>query len=199
MDRLKKKGTISPVDFSEWATPIVPIVKQDGTVRICGDYKTTINPVTKLDNYPIPKTEDLYATLGGGESYTKLDLSHAYQQLRLDDKSKKLTTVSTHKGLFMYNRLCYGLKSAPGIFQRTMENVLQGVENAIVRIDDILLTGKTRDSHLETLDKVLDKLGKCGIELNREKCKFLVPEVVYLGHWTNKEGIQPAEEKVKAN
>ena len=116
LGRLEKEGTISPVDFSEWATPMVPILKSDQPVRICGDYKVTINPVTKLDNYPISKTEDLYATLGGGESYTKLDLSQAYQQLLLDEKSRNFTTINTHKGLFRYNRLCYGLKSAPGIF-----------------------------------------------------------------------------------
>ena len=70
--------TISPVEFSEWATPIVHILKADQSVRICIDYNVTINPVTKLDNYPIPKTKDLYETLEGGESYTKLDLSQAY-------------------------------------------------------------------------------------------------------------------------
>ena len=89
LGRLEKE-----VDFSEWATPIVPILKSDQSVRICGDYKVTINPVTKLDNYPIPKTEDLYATLGGGESYTKLDLSQAYQQLLLDEKSRNFTTIN---------------------------------------------------------------------------------------------------------
>ena len=81
LDRLVKEGTIEPVEFSEWATPIVPIVKEDGTIRICGDYKQTINQSAKLDNYPIPKIEDLYATLGGGTEFTKLDPSQAYQQL----------------------------------------------------------------------------------------------------------------------
>ena len=75
LGRLEREGTISPVEFSEWATPIVPILKADQSLRICGDYKVTINPVTKLDNYPIPKTKDLYATLEGGESYSKLNLS----------------------------------------------------------------------------------------------------------------------------
>ena len=61
LDRLQNDGIISPVEFSEWAAPIVPVVKQDGSVRICGDYKCTVNQVSKLDNYPIPKTEDLLA------------------------------------------------------------------------------------------------------------------------------------------
>lgn len=87
LDRLVKEGTVEPVEFSEWATPIVPIVKEDGTIRICGDYKQTINQAAKLDNYPIPKIEDLYATLGGGTEFTKLDLSQAYQQLELDSKT----------------------------------------------------------------------------------------------------------------
>lgn len=167
-------------------------------MHIYCDYIVTINPIAKLDNYLILKMEDLYATLGESESYTKLDLSQAYQQLLLDEKSKKLTTINTHKRLFMYNRLCYGLKSVLGIFERTMENILQGIENVIVRIDDILLTGKTRKKHLETPEEALNRLEKSGIKLNREKCKFLVPEVLYLGHIVNREGIKPAEEKVKS-
>ncbi|KAL9985219.1 hypothetical protein ACROYT_G007595, partial [Oculina patagonica] len=89
LERLRSEGIISPVEFTEWAAPIVPVVKQDGSVRICGDYKCTVNQVSKLDNYPIPKTEDLLATLGGGNKFTKLDMSQAYQQLLLDEESKK--------------------------------------------------------------------------------------------------------------
>ena len=96
LERLEKEGI---VQFSEWAAHIVPIVKSDGSVRVCGDYKCTINQASKLDNYPIPKTEDLLTTLGGTQKFTKLDMSQAYQQLLLEDESKQYTTINTHKGL----------------------------------------------------------------------------------------------------
>lgn len=96
LERLEREGIISPVEFSEWAAPIVPVAKPNGTVRICGDYKLTVNQVSKLDNYPIPKTEDLLATLGGGEKFTKLDMSQAYQQMTLDEESRKFTTIKAY-------------------------------------------------------------------------------------------------------
>jgi len=68
-----------PVEFSQWAAPIVPIVKGDGTIRICGDYKLTVNGAAKTDSYPLPRIEDLFASLTGGQVFTKLDLAHAYQ------------------------------------------------------------------------------------------------------------------------
>ena len=138
LKRLQEEGTIEPVQYSEWAAPIVPILKPDNSIRICGDYKTTVNQVSKVDNYPIPKVEDLLATLGGREKFTKLDMSQAYQQLQLEAESKQYTTINTHKGLFQYNRLPYGVSSAPGIFQRNMENLLQNIPYVIVRVDDIL-------------------------------------------------------------
>lgn len=198
LDRLVKEGTIKPVEFSEWAAPIVPIVKEDKSVRICGDYKITVNEVSKLDNYPIPKIDDLYATLSGGKEFTKLDLSNAYQQLELEEESKPYVTINTHKGLYSYNRLPYGVASAPGIFQRTMENILQGIQRVIVRIDDILVTGATRSEHLSNVREVLKRLASRGIRLKRKKCIFLAKEVIYLGHRVSEEGIHPIPDKVKA-
>ncbi|VDI15716.1 Hypothetical predicted protein [Mytilus galloprovincialis] len=113
LERLEKEGQIQQVEFSDWAAPIVPVVKENGSIRICGDYKVTVNAVSKLDNYPIPKTEDLYATLGGGQEYTKLDLNQAYQQIELDEDSKRYVTINTHKGLFRSNKLPYGVASSP--------------------------------------------------------------------------------------
>lgn len=98
-ERLVETGTIEPVQFSEWATPIVPVPKTDGSLRICGDYKLTVNRVSKLDAYPIPKIADLYTKLAGGQTFTELDLSHAYEQMLLDEDSKKFVTINTHKGL----------------------------------------------------------------------------------------------------
>ncbi|CAG2226124.1 unnamed protein product [Mytilus edulis] len=130
-NKIGKGGNIEKVEFSEWAAPIVPIVKPDKSVRICGDYKVTINQVSKLDNYPIPNTDDLYATLSGGQAFSKLDLSQAYQQIVLDEESRTYVTINTHKGLYQYNCLPFGVSSAPGIFQRTMENLLQGIPKVV--------------------------------------------------------------------
>ncbi|VDH91520.1 Hypothetical predicted protein [Mytilus galloprovincialis] len=198
LERLEKEGQIQQVEFSDWAAPIVPVVKENGSIRICGDYKVTVNAVSKLDNYPIPKTEDLYATLGGGQEYTKLDLNQAYQQIELDEDSKRYVTINTHKGLFRYNRLPYGVASSPGIFQRTLENVVQGIANVLVRVDDILITGKTREEHLNTLSEVLSRFKRIGIRLKKQKCVFMAEEVVYLGFKINKHGIYPVGSKVEA-
>ena len=127
LERLQKQNVITPVQFSDWAAPIVPVVKSDGTIHICGDYKLTANQVAKLDTYPLPRIEDLYAVLSGGTIFSKLDLAHAYQQICLDDDSKKYTTINTSRGLFQYERLPFGISSAPSIFQRIMDSLLQGI------------------------------------------------------------------------
>jgi hypothetical protein len=64
--RLEKEGTLTKVNHSEWATPIVPVLKKNGDIRICGDFKVTVNPVLKVDQYPLPKIEDIFAKLAGG-------------------------------------------------------------------------------------------------------------------------------------
>ena len=91
-----KEGVIQPVTHSDWAAPVVPVVKCDGSVRLCGDYKITVNKIAKFDSYPLPRIDDLFASLSGGRTFTKLDLAHAYLQVPLDAKSKKFTTINTH-------------------------------------------------------------------------------------------------------
>ena len=93
------------------------------SIRICGNYKFTANKASRLEQYPLPKVEDLFSTLAGGITFTKLDMSQAYQQLVLDDDSKEIVTINTHKGLFSYQCLPFGVPSAPGIFQRIMETI----------------------------------------------------------------------------
>ena len=102
LDRLRKAGVIKPVQFADWATPIVPVLKPDGTLRLCGDYKQTVNRAAIPDKYPLPKIDDFLASLSAGKSFTKLDLAHAYQQVLLDDESSLLTTINIHRGLFKY-------------------------------------------------------------------------------------------------
>ena len=101
-----------------------------------------------------------------------MDLSHAYQQLVLEEESQKLVTITTHKGLFKYNRLPFGISIAPAVFQRVMENLLQGLKYVAVCLDDILITGRSRAEHLETLEEVLKRLEKAGMELKKAIVSF---------------------------
>ena len=140
IERLERAGILEKADHSEWAAPIVPVPKKDGKIRICGDYKVTINPYLKVDQHPLPTPEEIFATLAGGKKFTKLDLSQAYQQILLDDSAKKLITINTHLGLYCYTRLPFGVSSAPAIFQRTMDIVLQGLPRVMCYLDDILIT-----------------------------------------------------------
>ena len=170
VERIERAGTIEPVQYSEWATPIVPVMKSDDTVRVCGDYKLTVNKVSKLDGYPIPKLDDLYTKLVGGQTFTELDLSHAYEQMLVDENSKELLTINTHKGLYRHNRLPYGVASAPGIFQRTMEGLLQGIPSSGVLLDHILITGPSTEEHLDNIEKVLRRYSEAGLRLKAVKC-----------------------------
>ena len=139
-----------------------------------------------------------HCLLSGGKTFSKLDLANAYQQIPLEQKSKQLVTISTHKGLYCYNRLPFGISAAPSIFQRTMENVLQGIPNTCIYLDDLLVTGDTQESHLANLEVVLSKLQTAGLRLKRSKCTFMMPSVEYLGHQISTKGIQPTEDKVRA-
>ena len=110
LDRLQKEGIISPVQYSEWAAPIVLVVKQDGNIRVCGDYKlSTANQAAHVETYPLPRIEDLFVQLSGGQTFTKLDLSQAYLQLEVEEECKKYLTINTSKGLFQYNHLPFGV------------------------------------------------------------------------------------------
>ena len=107
------------------------VPKRDGGVHLCGDYKVTVNPALDVDKYSIPRPEDLFATLAGGKYFSTIDLSHAYNQLPLDVESRKFLTINTHRGLFQYTRLPFGVASAPSIFQKTMDTILQGIDGVI--------------------------------------------------------------------
>ena len=198
LDRLEKDGVVEKVQFSSWAAPIVPILKRDGSLRICGDYKLTVNKAAIVDKYPLPRIEDILSSLGNAKVFSKLDLANAYLQLPLEEESKEYVTISTHRGLYRYNRLPFGVSSAPAIFQRTMESLLAGIPGVSVYIDDLLVSGSTEEEHLLTLEAVLDRLSNAGIKLKLSKCFFLLPSVEYLGHVISAEGIRPSKEKTRA-
>eukprot|EP00096_Caligus_rogercresseyi_P015395 TRINITY_DN783_c0_g1_i10.p1 TRINITY_DN783_c0_g1~~TRINITY_DN783_c0_g1_i10.p1 ORF type:complete len:755 (+),score=-63.82 TRINITY_DN783_c0_g1_i10:668-2932(+) len=125
-------------------------------------------------------------------------MSNAYNQLKLDEKSKVLTTINTHKGLFQYNRLCFGVSSAPGIFQRLIENLLKDIPGVISFLDDIVIGGSTPTEHRSRVFSVLTRLQDVGLKLNLSKCSFNTSSIVYLGFHIDEKGLKPTQEKLKA-
>ena len=181
LKRLQETGIIEPVQFFEWAAHIVPVLKSNGQIRICGDYEVTINKGVVEDKYQLPRMNDFFASLTGGETFTKLDLSHGYLQLTLDEASRGYDTINTHKNvmLFRYTRLPYGLSVAPSIFQRILKCVLAGISHVYIFLYDIPVTGKNQSEHVANLRLVLKHLDEAGLKLNDEKCQFFNASVVY--------------------
>ena len=198
LDGLENEGILEKVTYSAWASPIVPVPKGDGHIRICGDYKVTVNKYLDVEQYPLPKSNELFASLAGGQKFTKLDLTQAYQQMRLDDDSRQFVTINTHQGLYRYTRLPFGNASAPAIFQRTMDTILQGVPHTLCYIDDILITGESTEEHLRNLEEVLKRLRHHHIRAKQKKCFFLQDSVEFLGHCVDAQGLHTSPAKVEA-
>ncbi|CAB0003751.1 unnamed protein product [Nesidiocoris tenuis] len=198
IDRLVAEGILIPVENSAWATPIVPILKPDGSVRVCGDFRITLNPVLVGTEYPLPRIDHIYAEVGNSAYFSKIDLREAFQQYLLDKDSRNLAVINTTKGLFAYTRLCYGIKSAPAEFQRLMERLLARLKGVKCLIDDIIVSGSSRAEHNERLEKVLQILQDSGLRVKLPKCRFCVPQIEYLGHVIDKSGLRPTDAHVKA-
>ena len=198
LEKLERDGIISKIEMSDWASPIVPVLKKDGSVRIC-DFKVTVNQVVQVDQYPLPRIEDVFATLGGGRKFAKLDIRQAYLHIPLDEDSKKLLAIITHKRFYEYNRLTFGIASAPSIWQRAMDQILQGLSGVHCVLDDMIFTEKNDDEHLQNLENVLQRLqDNIGLRASIEKCSCLQDRVVYFGHEISKEGLQKTKDKVEA-
>ena len=122
--RLERDEIIEAVRFSEWAAPVVSVLKKDGSIRICGDFRLTINQAAPCEKYPLPKINDVFASSIGGQLFTKLELSQASQQVVLDETSQKYVVINTHLGLFKYKRLPLGVASGLATFQMVMDTLL---------------------------------------------------------------------------
>ena len=134
-------GIIIPVKLSAWAAPVVPVIKKDGSVRLCGDYKVTVSSIAQNE---VPQIEELFTAVAGGKIFSKLDLSHAYLQLQLDEALQEYVTINTHHGLYHYTILPFSVSSAPAIFQHTMETLLRDLPMVVMYIDDILVAGRSQ-------------------------------------------------------
>ena len=190
---------LSKVEDSPWGTPLVPVKKDGGlSVRICGDYKSTLNKCVSTKQYPLPTIEECFNAVQGGKRFSKIDIKKAYNNLLIREEDRVLTTLNTHKGLYQWNRLPYGISSASAIFQSVMDDTLTGIPMTCCRIDDILVSGRNDEEHLMNLNNVIIRLERRGFKCKVEKSCFMQEEVVYLGHVVSADGIKPVQSKVES-
>ena len=184
---------------STWVSPVVLVKKKHGSTRFCVDYRR-LNAVTRKDSYPLPRIDDTVEALVGMHWFSTLDLCSGYWQVKMDEPSKEKTAFTTGNGLWQFRVMPFGLCNAPATFERLMERVLSGLPPnvALVYIDDILVSGRTFQEHLNNLRNVFQRLHKANLKLSPNKCYLLQKQVKYLGHVVSAEGVSADPQKVEA-
>lgn len=193
IEELLKKDIIEKVDGpSSWISPIVPILKESGDIRLCVDMRRANSAILR-ENHPLPTMDCLLPKVHKAKVFSKLDIQDAFHQVEIHPNSRHITTFISSKGLYRYKRLMFGITCAPEIFQKTLERVLIECEGVINFIDDILIYGETRDQHDQRLKKVMDALDKNNVALRKEKCIFNTDKVHFLGHELTEQGVRPLD------
>ena len=181
VDKLLELGVAEP-SYSPWASPVVPVPKKDGSLRICIDFRR-LNSVTVPDPYYMVTLEEILEKVGNSGCLSKLDLSKGFYQIGIEEESREKTAFVTPFGKFCFNRMPFGLRNAPAIFQRTMEEVLRGCYKfSAPYIDDILVFSNNGAEQFEHLRQVLGALSSNGLTVKEDKCEFGRTHLEYLGH-----------------
>lgn len=185
---------------SAWSSPILLVPKKDKTFRFCVDYRR-LNQVTKKDAYPIPFVSAILSKLGNARYLSSLDIKSAYHQVPVAKDAREYTAFTVPgRGLFQFKRMPFGLTNAPATWMRLIDKVL-GPElepYVFVYLDDIIVVTPTFETHIQTLKEIFDRLLKAGLTLSRDKCKFCLDELKYLGYRVDSQGLHVDPDKVSA-
>ena len=184
---------------SPWNSPIVPVRKRDGTLRLCIDYRK-LNRVTIKDKFPMPDLVGSLYGLKGRKFFTSLDLTKGYYQVPLEDESRKYTAFSSPRNHWQFRKMGFGLANAPSSFQREIQAVLSGYpsDKVVAYLDDILIMSDNFNEHLELVSRVLNTLGQHGMKIKPAKCSWFQKEIEYLGHVVSQTGIRKTQKYVEA-
>ena len=182
-----EKGIIKPSN-SPWSSPVVPVRKPDGSLRLCVDYRA-LNKITTPDPYPIPRIDELIDELNGARYLTKIDLNKGFLQIPLNPGDQPKTAFQTPWGKYEFTRMPFGLMNA----------LLQGMEEfAICYIDDIVVHSTTWEAHVKQVRAVLERLAQFGLTTNPGKCVWGVAVIEYLGHVVGRGHVWIPDIRVKA-
>ncbi|KAL4007109.1 Rho guanine nucleotide exchange factor 40 [Sarotherodon galilaeus] len=197
LNRMEQQGVISKVEEpTDWCAPMVVVPKRTGKVRICSDL-TELNKYVMREKHPLPSVEHTLGQLAGAKVFSKLDANAGFWQIPLSRDSSLLTTFITPFGRYCYNRLCFGISSAPEHFQKRMVRILEGLEGVLCQMDDVLIWGTSQAEHDERLRKALVRLQEAGVTLN-DKCEFSKNRIKFLGQVIEASGVSADPDKVHA-
>ncbi|KAA0042480.1 pol protein [Cucumis melo var. makuwa] len=159
LQELLDKGFIRP-SVSPWGAPVLFVKKNDGSMRLCIDYRE-LNKVTVKNIYPLPRIDDLFDQLQGATVFSKIDLRSGYHQLRIKDGDVPKTAFRSRYGHYEFIVMSFGLTNAPAVFMDLMNRVFREFLDTfvIVFIDDILIYSKTEAEHEKHLRHVVSKAG----------------------------------------
>ena len=169
---MESLGVISKVDSpTPWCVGMVVVQKKSGAVRICVDFRP-LNESVLCEVHPLPTVEETLGQLFGAKVFSKLDANCGFWQIPLEESCRHLTAFITPFGRYMFNKLPFGISSAPEYFQKEMSKVLAGILGVLCHIDDILISGSNQQEHDARLQEVLERIQAAGLTLNEQKCEF---------------------------
>ncbi|XP_064479849.1 uncharacterized protein LOC135393304 [Ornithodoros turicata] len=176
---------------SAWCSPLQPVRKADGSVRICVDYRE-LNKRELGNAAPLRDMREILRSFAGSTVYTTLDLRHGYWQVPMSEESIPYTAFQGPNGLYEFTRMPFGLKCAPGVFQGIMERILTGLvgRTCWVYLDDIIIFASGREELEQRLTEVLERLEQSGLTCNLEKCQFFRDELKFLGRVISAKGVE---------
>lgn len=184
---MKESDIIEEVyGLSPWVSPMVPILKENGEVRICIDMQRANEAIIR-ENHPLPTMNEMLPNFRQTKYFSRLDIKNVFHQLEIDPDSCYITTFGTSKELFRYKRLMFGISCTPEIFPKVLEKILLECEGTANFIDDIIVYGQDKPTHDERLHKVLNVLKENDVLLNEGKCIYRTRKVEFLGHDRRKE------------
>ena len=198
VNEMMEKGAIVPC-VSSWASPVTLVLKRDGSIRFCIDYRK-LNAITKDDLYPIPRLDEPLTLMRGSKHFSVMDCDNCYWQIPLESESQEKTTFTCHLGTFMFKVMPFGLKSAPASCVRAMDRIFceENRRISFIYMDDLICFSGTVEEHIRRLSILFERMVETGLKLKAKKCTFAYESVNYLGHTITVDGINPDKSRLEA-
>lgn len=197
LEQLKREGIIRESN-SPWAAPCLLIKKKLRGFRLCIDYRSLNNIITK-SAYPLPHIHDLLDSVQNSKVFSVIDLKSGYHQIPVKKEHVGKTAFVCSLGQFEYLGMPQGIQPAAGTFQQFLEARFSDLlaKNVLLYIDDIMIHSENEEDHEKDLEEVLRRLEEAGLSVKPSKCQFFKQKCSYLGHEVSAEGIAPNKEKVR--